>query len=815
MADKKETTTAPDCAALTCPITHELMVEPVSDPEGNTYERAAIEEWISKNGTSPLTRNPLRVEDLCPNRAVVHLLEEFHKANDGAAASGSVISKGLKKLSNLFGGGDSSAAAGTSATTPVEPLELSLSSNAEGVLVSVSSAQAGERAPSDIVCVIDVSGSMGTDAPAPATADGKAGENAGFSVLDIVKHACQTIIASMSPNDRLGIVAYSTEARVTLPLTVMTKAGQALARKAVDDLKPEATTNLFGGLHAALELLRATTPADTHRFMSTLLFTDGVPNVHPPRGTIPTLQRYKDAGKMRGTISTFGFGYSLDSELLVEIAQLGGGSYAFIPDAGLVGTIFVNAIANLLATAARDAVVQLAPLGETEFIGDDGAPISGGSLSVALGAVQHGQSRDVFVRARTPGGKAHCAEARLVCARLSGAEEASPLVEIDETTQAADEAAAGLHRARARLVAALGAATPVTADSMAEAQAAIAAAVADADSFGPRATDLVADLKGQATIAVSKREFFDKWGKHYLPSLAMAHAAQQCNNFKDPGVQRYGGALFTQIADDAEDIFNKLKPPTPSNTGRQFRGGGGGARARGARGAWAAAPRSMASYNTAYSGCVDGASLVTMADGSERRADAVRPGDAVAAAGVAGGAAVVRCVVRTLCDGGVNNLVELRREGRAPIRITAWHPVRADGAWTFPIDLARRAGGGERSVPCDAVYSYVLEEAAGGGAAAARGAMIVGGFEYATLGHGVRGDAVLSHSYFGTDAVLRDLSRMVGWADGYITRMDRAARSASTGRVVGWLQREPVVAAVERTGEGAEAAHRAAVAATA
>merc|ERR1719152_1027830 len=81
-----------------------------------------------------------------------------------------------------------------------------------------------------------------------------------------------------------------------------------------------------------------------------------------------------------------------------------------------------------------------------------------------------------------------------------------------------------------------------------------------------------------------------------------------------------------------------------------------------------------------------------------------------------------------------------------------------------------------------AVYSYVLEEAAGGGAAAARGAMIVGGFEYATLGHGVRGDAVLSHSYFGTDAVLRDLSRMVGWTDSYITRMDRAARSASTGR---------------------------------
>jgi len=35
------------------------MVDPVIDPEGNTYERSAIEDWLSKNQTSPITRNPL------------------------------------------------------------------------------------------------------------------------------------------------------------------------------------------------------------------------------------------------------------------------------------------------------------------------------------------------------------------------------------------------------------------------------------------------------------------------------------------------------------------------------------------------------------------------------------------------------------------------------------------------------------------------------------------------------------------------------------------------------------------------------------
>jgi hypothetical protein len=31
--------------------------------------------------------------------------------------------------------------------------------------------------------------------------------------------------------------------------------------------------------------------------------------------------------------------------------------------------------------------------------------------------------------------------------------------------------------------------------------------------------------------------YFERWGKHYLPSLARAHLLQQCNNFKDPGIQ--------------------------------------------------------------------------------------------------------------------------------------------------------------------------------------------------------------------------------------------------------------------------------------
>jgi len=58
-----------------CPITISLMHDPVIDPEGNTFERAAVEKWINKNKSSPITRTPLSTNDLYCNRAITTLLE--------------------------------------------------------------------------------------------------------------------------------------------------------------------------------------------------------------------------------------------------------------------------------------------------------------------------------------------------------------------------------------------------------------------------------------------------------------------------------------------------------------------------------------------------------------------------------------------------------------------------------------------------------------------------------------------------------------------------------------------------------------------
>lgn len=64
---------------LQCPITMEIFDDPVLAKDGYTYERQAIEQWILSHGTSPMTRQPLSLNDLCPNRKVKELIEVFEK----------------------------------------------------------------------------------------------------------------------------------------------------------------------------------------------------------------------------------------------------------------------------------------------------------------------------------------------------------------------------------------------------------------------------------------------------------------------------------------------------------------------------------------------------------------------------------------------------------------------------------------------------------------------------------------------------------------------------------------------------------------
>ena len=68
----------PEGEAFLCPITFALMDDPVVMMDGMTYERRAIETWLSKGQTtSPLTGAELQSTMLIPNNLVRSQIREY------------------------------------------------------------------------------------------------------------------------------------------------------------------------------------------------------------------------------------------------------------------------------------------------------------------------------------------------------------------------------------------------------------------------------------------------------------------------------------------------------------------------------------------------------------------------------------------------------------------------------------------------------------------------------------------------------------------------------------------------------------------
>lgn len=194
-----------------CPITHELMADPVIDPDGNSYERRAIEGWLQQNGTSPITRSALSASDLRPNRALKVAIDEYRRSIESQHQSDTTMNVEQK------------------------PYALAVSGNyAEGLVhVSIQPPSDSVRSPCDICCVVDTSGSMAVQ----AEIQNDANEKFGLSQLDLVKHAIKTIIHSLQSQDRLSLVSFANNATVLFYLTKMDQDGKSSALAALERLE--------------------------------------------------------------------------------------------------------------------------------------------------------------------------------------------------------------------------------------------------------------------------------------------------------------------------------------------------------------------------------------------------------------------------------------------------------------------------------------------------------------------------------------------------------------------------------------------------
>jgi hypothetical protein len=71
--------------ALTCCITQDIMADPVATKYGHVYEREQILNWLQREETDPLTRQPLNREELIPLRNLKDAADKYQKLSGSPA----------------------------------------------------------------------------------------------------------------------------------------------------------------------------------------------------------------------------------------------------------------------------------------------------------------------------------------------------------------------------------------------------------------------------------------------------------------------------------------------------------------------------------------------------------------------------------------------------------------------------------------------------------------------------------------------------------------------------------------------------------
>ncbi|GAB1316142.1 Inter-alpha-trypsin inhibitor heavy chain H3 [Madurella fahalii] len=685
--------------------------------------------------------------------------------------------------------------------------------------------------PCDLVLSIDVSGSMGNRAPIPV-GPGDVPEEFGLSILDLVKHAARTIIETLDSRDRLGLVTFTTQSKVLQELTPMTASNKAKTLEKIEGMRPAHSTNLWHGIRDGVNLFNTGEEDRSARIPALLVLTDGIPNFScPPRGYVNMLRTMEP---LPATIHTFGFGYNLRSGLLKSIAEIGGGNYSFIPDASMIGTVFIHAVANLQSTFANNAILRLTcpsylqleeTTGEavTRHLPSESSEDVPGSLNqrtIFLGHLQYGQSRDIYLRYRkdnnTPLQAMADVGAPPIITAVLGYQNFTPTIHRAVAHKSAldfsplDPAEIAYHVSRSTLISFLSRLSPLDAqfehqhlpkppDSLlADLQKLAATLPAANEQFvashaGCRS--LMLDLcgstaitamppeswTGQIALALTNENHYFRWGMHYLPSLAGAHARQVCNSFKDHGPLLYGSdsPLFLACRDRLDAAFDALPAPTPScPPSKSWRGSAGGGPSD------SASPMlSMGRYRDVHGSCFAGSARVMVGvDGAaeglvleEVRIGRLRRGMRVL---TPKGPRKVAAVLRTAVVGQA-----MCRVGSGGLLVTPWHPVsmRAGEAWVYPKEVAKRSVRYTGSV-----YSVLLERDED----AEAHAVLVNGVWGVTLGHGlVAGDKrteVRVHGFLGDyDKVKKALGRLPKRSGGVVLG-GGVTRDPETGLVDGF-----------------------------
>ena len=197
---------------------------------------------------------------------------------------------------------------------------------------------ADRRPPSNLVFLIDVSGSMNTPEKLP-----------------LVKAGLNMLVERLGENDTVSIVVYAGNSGLVLAPTSGLR--KEAIRQAIDSLQPGGSTNGASGIQLAYN--QATINFLRGGVNRVILMTDGDFNVGiTNQGDLTRLIEERAKSGVFLNVLGFGMGNYKDSTL-EKLADRGNGAYAYIDNITEARKVLVEEMSGTLVTVAKDVKIQV------------------------------------------------------------------------------------------------------------------------------------------------------------------------------------------------------------------------------------------------------------------------------------------------------------------------------------------------------------------------------------------------------------------------------------------------------------------------
>lgn len=199
---------------------------------------------------------------------------------------------------------------------------------------------ANERPASNLVFLIDVSGSMQSP-----------------DKLPLVKESLKLLLSRLDERDSVSYVVYAGSEGVVLPATTLDENGRARAVKALDQLSAGGSTNGGAGIQRAYQIAQEQfRKGGVNRV---ILCSDGDFNVGvTDKSQLVSLVKQRAQSNIYLSVLSFGTG-NLNDDMLENISRDGNGNYYYIDGIREARKVFLQKLSGTLVTIAKDVKLQL------------------------------------------------------------------------------------------------------------------------------------------------------------------------------------------------------------------------------------------------------------------------------------------------------------------------------------------------------------------------------------------------------------------------------------------------------------------------